>query len=569
MAWELQFDGVNDRADFSVWTATGDFTVSGFVDTQTRTEIFIGDNSSSQNYVANLSNGNFRIKVGNVSVDIVGTTRGTNVPFSFNRVGSTVSYDVDGVTGSFTSAGTFLLDTLGTYNNNALPYNGRMYGIWTLSRVGDVRTYDMDASIHSSGTVIVTDTTSASNATGVNMPTDGSAWVWDSAGETPWALQFDGTNDSATHTGFSIGSGDDFSLRIKASALSTASHTRWIGGNTLSSSNPRVIYLANTGAVRLTFSGNVNYEWAISLDVTVLQEIEFRRSSGALDLYVAGVLQAGGFTGNTGEFLSSKVIGGNFTGVTQEGQLEYIQLDINATPVHDWNATASSHASGTPVLTDTIGSNDATGVNMPTDGSAWIDLGGGGGGLTLVVSSIASGESFGLPDVILNTAYLLPSAITTAESFGVPTVASLDQFIQAISVSSLEAFGEPLILTGGVTLAPTSITSQESLGTPFLVYSQLVLVDSITSEESFGIAIISDGVALVIPVGDRDTYQKIAEYLRATDKFVSYQNNEILLEWLRSEGIDEGSFNDSFKEYWNRKGYVGAYNDRWKSWKGE
>ena len=198
---------------------------------------------------------------------------------------------------------------------------------------------------------------------------------------------------------------------------------------------------------------------------------------------------------------------------------------------------------------------------------AFIFTAGGGGGLTLVVPSITSGESFGLPDVILNTAYLLPSAITTAESFGVPTVASLDQFIQAISVSSLEAFGEPLILTGGVTLAPTSITSQESLGTPFLVYSQLVLVDSITSEESFGIAIISDGVALVIPVGDRDTYQKIAEYLRATDKFVSYQNNEILLEWLRSEGIDEGSFNDSFKEYWGRKGYVGAYNDRWREWR--
>ena len=214
-------------------------------------------------------------------------------------------------------------------------------------------------------------------------------------------------------------------------------------------------------------------------------------------------------------------------------------------------------------LSDIIGTARA---GATTDIGAFVFVG-GGGGLTLVVPSITSGESFGLPDVILNTAYLLPSAITTAESFGVPTVASLDQFIQAISVSSLEAFGEPLILTGGVTLAPTSITSQESLGTPFLVYSQLVLVDSITSEESFGIAIISDGVALVIPVGDRDTYQKIAEYLRATDKFVSYQNNEILLEWLRSEGIDEGSFNDSFKEYWGRKGYVGAYNDRWREWR--
>jgi len=46
---------------------------------------------------------------------------------------------------------------------------------------------------------------------------------------------------------------------------------------------------------------------------------------------------------------------------------------------HNWDATASDHSAGSqPILTDTIGGNDATGVNFPTDGSAWVDLGGGG-----------------------------------------------------------------------------------------------------------------------------------------------------------------------------------------------
>jgi len=46
--------------------------------------------------------------------------------------------------------------------------------------------------------------------------------------------------------------------------------------------------------------------------------------------------------------------------------------------LHNYSPTASNHGSGTPILTDTIGGNNATGVNMPTDGSVWIDLGGSG-----------------------------------------------------------------------------------------------------------------------------------------------------------------------------------------------
>ena len=54
----------------------------------------------------------------------------------------------------------------------------------------------------------------------------------------------------------------------------------------------------------------------------------------------------------------------------------YLVSSDGVTITNNWDATASSHAAGTPILTDTIGGNDATGANMPTDGSAWLDLGG-------------------------------------------------------------------------------------------------------------------------------------------------------------------------------------------------
>lgn len=195
-------------------------------------------------------------------------------------------------------------------------------------------------------------------------------------------LGFEGDDDYAVHSGFNISPNDDFSLRIKASSASNSEHTRWVGGFTLASSTSRVIYLANSGTVRMTFD-NADAEWAIGLDSTILQEVEFRRISGNLNLYIAGVLQSGGFTGNNDGFTGSRIIGANFGTPTQQGQLEYIELDINGTPVHAWDTNSSVHTAGTPIITDTIGGNDATGVNMPTaaigqPGSAWIDLGGGG-----------------------------------------------------------------------------------------------------------------------------------------------------------------------------------------------
>ena len=51
----------------------------------------------------------------------------------------------------------------------------------------------------------------------------------------------------------------------------------------------------------------------------------------------------------------------------------YEDLDNAANNV-DLDANLTNRTTGTPVLEDQVGSNDATGVNMPTDGSAWSDL---------------------------------------------------------------------------------------------------------------------------------------------------------------------------------------------------
>ncbi|MDO6489285.1 hypothetical protein Q4503_16440 [Colwellia sp. 6_MG-2023] len=188
------------------------------------------------------------------------------------------------------------------------------------------------------------------------------------------ALQFSGS-DYLTHDGFSIGSADDFSIRIKVSSLSNAAHTRWIGGSTYASTQPRIIFLANTGVVR--FNGDSsNREWAIGLDVTIMQEIEFRRTLGRLDLYIDGALQTGGFDLNTDTVTNSRIVGANFGAATQQGRLEYLKVDINGTPELDLSPTLSDHSNtgSQPVMIDTVAGNNATGVGFPTDGSVWVDL---------------------------------------------------------------------------------------------------------------------------------------------------------------------------------------------------
>lgn len=85
----------------------------------------------------------------------------------------------------------------------------------------------------------------------------------------------------------------------------------------------------------------------------------------------------------------SFVIGGRLNSVDRLAlQIEYI--DIYDATTLDFlarqDATASDHSNtgAQPVLVDTVGNNNATGVNFSTDGSAWVDLGGGNDPVELI-----------------------------------------------------------------------------------------------------------------------------------------------------------------------------------------
>jgi len=82
---------------------------------------------------------------------------------------------------------------------------------------------------------------------------------------------------------------------------------------------------------------------------------------------------------------------------TSQWNLQTIAIDVAGSPVAFFDATSSVHGDtgSQPVLVDTVGSYDATGINFPTNGDAWNDLGGANpigtiayttAGLTTVIS---------------------------------------------------------------------------------------------------------------------------------------------------------------------------------------
>lgn len=109
--------------------------------------------------------------------------------------------------------------------------------------------------------------------------------------------------------------------------------------------------------------------------------------------------------------------------------------------------------------------------------------------LYLVLSGIASAETFGTIVVTPGTVTILPTTITSAEAFGTPTISVGAIIVQPVTITSAEAFGTPVVVVGAVIVSPDTITSAEAFGTPTIVL--YVLATTIPSEESFGTLTLS------------------------------------------------------------------------------
>ena len=231
-------------------------------------------------------------------------------------------------------------------------------------------------------------------------------------------------------------------------------------------------------------------------------------------------------------------------------------------------------------------SNPATFYGTPT-----IAATGGGGGLTISPTGIASGESVGSPSVAVGTITLGVSAIPSEESFGTPTLTSGASLVQPSSIGTEETFGTPSIDVGSVLIEPISIVSEESFGIPevvsgltaitpvgiisaeafgtCLVENLLAVIEpsGIPTDELFGNPVILGGDRIVIPISSRVTWNKVAAYLRGLT-FVG-SDNDVIIKWLRSEGY-EGQYNDAFNLYLAEvEGKTGTLTDKYSNWRNE
>ena len=163
----LQGDG-NGIVTIPLWTATGDFSITGEFEKATVTEIFLGYDTGGSDYLGLINNNTVSLIIDGASESISAVPNGI-VAFTLSRTGSLVSYDFAGVTGSYTAVGVWNLDRFLTYNNGSLKYRRKLSGLWTMiGGAGGTRTYNMEGS----GLTLV-DTTSAQNGTLSGFTTGG------------------------------------------------------------------------------------------------------------------------------------------------------------------------------------------------------------------------------------------------------------------------------------------------------------------------------------------------------------------------------------------------------------
>jgi len=204
-----------------------------------------------------------------------------------------------------------------------------------------------------------------------------------------WALQFDGVNDYATldSTVSFANTGEyliEIKIKIDATPVNSINSVLWFDLSNY------FYYRTSNELFFWQFGGSNRSVSALTGDVLgkVVTVYLKQDAAGAKSIEVVG--------GNTSaEFTSLRTF--DFNQFVRDGNWELdggileviIYSDLaRTTIINHWDATSSSHAAGTPVLVDTISGNDATGVNMPTDGSAWVDLGGGGISIPVIMNQL-------------------------------------------------------------------------------------------------------------------------------------------------------------------------------------
>ena len=261
-----------------------------------------------------------------------------------------------------------------------------------------------------------------------------------------WALQFDGVNDRATATTVpSIPNGFVFKARVRLNSAPVGNFNTYIS---IGPSNEEASFgFTQSGVFRFVLR-NTSINTTQAWNIGQWYELEISQPSGGgfrvIDAKIDGLVVGSQNKPSPDLTGAGFVFGESSSQVSANIDIEWVEYTELASGAGNayWDATSSSHAAGTPILTDTIGGNDATGVNMPTNGSAWINLGGGG----ISVTAESGTYLYTGTDAQLLTARIL-KADTGAYLYTGSTVNLLKGLVLTTSSGSYSYLGQDATLT--------------------------------------------------------------------------------------------------------------------------
>lgn len=215
-----------------------------------------------------------------------------------------------------------------------------------------------------------------------------------------WALQFNGIDTYMQAPVYSY-SGNTFLITGRVKRTASLSDRKIIAIRQGWPVNQLVVRLLSYTS--FSFFTRVNGAFSASDAVAIPSdglfdfEVSLDATTADYTIKIDGVVKASGTLSNAGQkltfsnadiFIGSETASSGFCPVN----VEYININGE----RNYDATASDHSAGSqPILTDTIGGNDAIGVNFPTDVSAWVNLGGGGitGDITQTIRGLTQSAS--------------------------------------------------------------------------------------------------------------------------------------------------------------------------------
>jgi hypothetical protein len=128
--------------------------------------------------------------------------------------------------------------------------------------------------------------------------------------------------------------------------------------------------------------------------------------------------------------------------------------------------------------------------------------------------------------------------------------------------ATIKAGSSQAVSTTGVqNVSVSGLTEGLTYYIHYIQTSSDVLDSNVVSSGSF---VPQEGAA--IDPEDRVSVNKIAYALMDTGSYVSVQVNDIVVEWLRTEGQVGGNLNQMLYGYLGGIGYAGTLDDRMKAW---